>query len=144
MSVVPKDILKTYFETGDYPTQAQFANLIDSLRHVSDKIDESDLTDSLISVINSMGIGSNPPIITEPGAGTVVIPRNILIDVIVVLHSNDTDFSAGWSEGGEDVVDGFHITSNVSIIQTGIYQVEDRILYLNNVTESTVVKLYKR
>ena len=144
MSVVTKDILKTYFETGDYPTHLQFANLIDSLRHVNDKIDESDLTDTLISVINSMGLGSNPPIITEPGAATVLIPRNTLIDVIVVLHSNDTDFSAGWEDGAEDVVDGFHIPNSVSIIQTGIYQVEDRILYLNNVTESTVVKLYKR
>ena len=25
-----RDILKTYFETGDYPTEAQFAELIDS------------------------------------------------------------------------------------------------------------------
>jgi hypothetical protein len=25
-----RDILETYFETGDYPTEAQFAELIDS------------------------------------------------------------------------------------------------------------------
>lgn len=28
--------LKTYFETGDKPTQAQFVNLIDSLEHKDD------------------------------------------------------------------------------------------------------------
>lgn len=31
-----KDQLKTFFETGDYPTQEQFADLIDSLAHVND------------------------------------------------------------------------------------------------------------
>lgn len=31
-----KDILKTYFETGDFPTEAQFTELIDSFRHIQD------------------------------------------------------------------------------------------------------------
>ncbi|CAM1343789.1 tail fiber domain-containing protein [Tenacibaculum amylolyticum] len=31
-----KNILKTYFQTGDFPTEAQFAELIDSFRHVDD------------------------------------------------------------------------------------------------------------
>ena len=36
MAVETKPTLKTYFETGDIPTQAQFGNLIDSLAHISD------------------------------------------------------------------------------------------------------------
>jgi len=31
-----RDILKTYFETGDYPTEAQFAELIDSYTHLDE------------------------------------------------------------------------------------------------------------
>ncbi|NQY05776.1 MAG: hypothetical protein HRT68_06115 [Flavobacteriaceae bacterium] len=31
-----RDILKTYFETGDYPTEAQFAKLIDSYAHLNE------------------------------------------------------------------------------------------------------------
>ncbi|WP_452602537.1 hypothetical protein [Pontimicrobium sp. MEBiC06410] len=31
-----RDILKTYFETGDYPTEAQFAELIDSYAHLNE------------------------------------------------------------------------------------------------------------
>ncbi len=34
--LAPRDQLKTYFETGKYPTQNQFSDLIDSLRHKGD------------------------------------------------------------------------------------------------------------
>jgi len=33
-----REILKTYFETGKYPTEAQFAELIDAFRHVDENI----------------------------------------------------------------------------------------------------------
>ena len=33
MSIQTREVLKTYFETGDYPTEAQFSALIDSLFH---------------------------------------------------------------------------------------------------------------
>ena len=39
-----KNILKMYFETGDKPTQSQYENLIDSLRHAYDKIPLEDLS----------------------------------------------------------------------------------------------------
>jgi len=38
-----KETLKGYFSTGDKPTQTQFENLIDSLRHAYDKIPAEDL-----------------------------------------------------------------------------------------------------
>ena len=38
MAVNTKAVLKTYFETGDVPTEAQFESLIDSLQHVNDEV----------------------------------------------------------------------------------------------------------
>jgi hypothetical protein len=38
-----KTILKSYFETGDKPTQSQYEDLIDSLRHVDDNLPASDV-----------------------------------------------------------------------------------------------------
>jgi hypothetical protein len=38
-----KTTLKSYFETGDIPTQSQYENLIDSLRHLDDKLPISDI-----------------------------------------------------------------------------------------------------
>lgn len=35
MAIKSKEILKSYFETGDKPTESQFRDLIDSLAHVS-------------------------------------------------------------------------------------------------------------
>ncbi len=38
-----KENLKKYFETGDKPTQAEYAELIDALRHVDDKLAIADV-----------------------------------------------------------------------------------------------------
>ncbi|PJJ67448.1 hypothetical protein [Chryseobacterium geocarposphaerae] len=38
-----REELKTYFETGKYPTQIQFAELIDSLRHKADALSYRDI-----------------------------------------------------------------------------------------------------
>ena len=44
MSQKSREILKSYFETGDYPTEAQFAALIDSLVHKDDFIAQGKVT----------------------------------------------------------------------------------------------------
>lgn len=41
--ITTRETLKTYFELGDYPTQAQFAELIDSLRHKNDALSYRDI-----------------------------------------------------------------------------------------------------
>ncbi len=46
-----KTVLKEYFETGDKPTQQQYWSLIDSLRHVNDKIPLDDLQEDVLSQI---------------------------------------------------------------------------------------------
>lgn len=45
MAIRTKSVLKTFFETGDFPTQEQFADLIDSLRHLQEAIAIGDITD---------------------------------------------------------------------------------------------------
>lgn len=44
-----KNILKAYFETGDKPTQSQYENLIDSLRHVYDDIPIGDIDGDIVT-----------------------------------------------------------------------------------------------
>jgi len=36
MAIVKRNILKSWFETGDKPTEPQFSSLIDSLSHAND------------------------------------------------------------------------------------------------------------
>lgn len=42
--ITPREVLKSYFEKGDYPTQDQFAELIDSLKHKQDPISSKEFT----------------------------------------------------------------------------------------------------
>jgi hypothetical protein len=63
-AIEPRSILKTYFESGDVPTQDQFANLIDSFIHQTD--------DGLTLV----GIG------VDTSSGSVVAGRKFEDDVI--------------------------------------------------------------
>lgn len=47
-----RDILKSYFQTGKYPTEGQFAELIDSMRHQGDVIG-MDKVNGLYDALNS-------------------------------------------------------------------------------------------
>ncbi len=42
--ILPPDILKGYFQKGSFPTQAQFAALIDSMRHKGEKLELTDVS----------------------------------------------------------------------------------------------------
>lgn len=53
MPIKTSDILKSYFETGDKPTQAQFIDLIDSQRHRLDSIPITDV-DGLAAILNDL------------------------------------------------------------------------------------------
>lgn len=49
--VINREILKTYFRSGAYPTEAQFAALIDSLRHKNEPVQIDDV-ERLASLLN--------------------------------------------------------------------------------------------
>ena len=52
MAILSRDILKSYFRTGAYPTEEQFAALIDSFRHYLDEVPMSKVT-GLTEALNS-------------------------------------------------------------------------------------------
>lgn len=58
MSVQSKTTLKTYFETGDKPTQQQFEDLIDSLMHISATGTMATLQEAIAGIENTKGITS--------------------------------------------------------------------------------------
>lgn len=54
--LITRDQLKTYFETGKYPTQNQFSDLIDSLRHKQDGLTKKE-TITLANTLNAIKSG---------------------------------------------------------------------------------------
>lgn len=88
--------LKSYFETGKFPTQEQFADMIDSLRHVQAAISMADVT-NLNSIINGLVAIAQLPTLLEgfkvrapiTGSGiantTVQVPADMLIREVIVF-----------------------------------------------------------
>lgn len=81
-----KSILKSYFETGDKPTQEQFENLIDSFVHQDDNtkiyitgIDNNDQGDVMVRLSNGGRIAIQNPanVITQDNKIKVVSLGNI-------------------------------------------------------------------
>ena len=74
-AIETRDVLKTYFETGDIPTEDQFANLIDSFLSIqidapTDRIDELELKLQALGLLTTAPGG--PP--TNFGTGALVGP----------------------------------------------------------------------
>lgn len=82
MAVQTKDTLKAYFETGDFPTQAQFADLIDSLLHVTGSIPISQVT-GLQAVLDGL-VQAGPLTDTFDADTTVTLPTAQLVREIVL------------------------------------------------------------
>ena len=51
MAKVSRNTLKNYFRTGAYPTEQQFGNFIDSMRHMDDMIPMGSV-EGLIDALN--------------------------------------------------------------------------------------------
>jgi len=111
MAIKSKATLKTYFETGDFPTESQFADLIDSLRHEDEEVPLNEVT-GLLDILNQLGGGAvgllsdlkltvggpggfDPPV----GATTVTLPPEYA-GLRIRVYSGGPDaymLWAGWT-----------------------------------------------
>ena len=141
MAVTSKDILKSWFVTLSKPLQDQFWCWLDSYRHVNDKITSDDLSDDLKATINNAAIQA---IVTAPGAASIVIPADTLIDMVVVYDASNPVFSAGTAAGLKDIIADIQLTNGKATIANVILEDADYTIYFNNTTPNTVIKLLKR
>jgi hypothetical protein len=112
MPVRSIDVLKSWFQTGDKPTEAQFADLIDSFRHAATPIAMTDV-DGLATALNGLAnrsellpllpiVGIYDPLL--PPAGAIAIPDNSLVKALVLRGSTaDIEVSVGTSPGDSDI-----------------------------------------
>lgn len=68
MSIISIVTLKTYFQTGDFPTENQFVDLIDTLTGAGIYFGSKSLTAAQIKTLNSVPI----TLVAAPGAGYAV------------------------------------------------------------------------
>ncbi|MFQ5865600.1 MAG: hypothetical protein ACE5IW_10260 [bacterium] len=89
MAQLDRIALKAYFETGDKPTQAQFADLIDSLFAL---IDNNTVTKVIIANVPIVGDGSGGKILKR---GNLVLQMGEYGENDLSITTDDGAFSAG-------------------------------------------------
>lgn len=117
MAIVSKVTLKTYFETGDKPTEGQFEDLIDSLAHVTDVGGGggggADIRLGFVTTNAAAFVwysGDDPPTFTEDAAGEYTLTEiaGTLIKKIQFIGNEDSLSGSGGllihivSEDGND------------------------------------------
>ena len=94
MAEESRTILKTYFETGDIPTEAQFINFLDSYFHKDDIIPAENVED--LAPIEEVISGS----------GNYQIAAGKLLIGIVLVPSISGSYTIGTTGGGDEIDSG--------------------------------------
>jgi hypothetical protein len=98
--------LKTYFETGDYPTESQFADLIDSFLNIDENDAVTGITDNGDDTYTFQLLSGGSVTLNSAG-----IPDNIPIANIIGLQAalnTYVDLSTNQTVGGEKIWSASH------------------------------------
>lgn len=147
-----KDTSKSWFETGDYPTQAQFAQVFEWLRWKDEQVGVGDLSAEIVVLLNSVALVLPQLLIIAGGAtGSYTIPAGYAIHRIYAkLSGGLTTIKAGNAPGlgnymGEGELPGgitqvFDFTV-VADANTPVYFTLDSTAYLSLI-ETCSLKIY--
>lgn len=160
MAKTARNTIKTWFETGDFPTQTQFWNWLDSFWHKDDAIPTSsitDLDDLLAGKATTEETDSLQTQIDEIVSGTVemistdanikyTIPAGKLLEKIVVIPTDDlSGFGIGTQDGGFDIYPVMPVGANAAeVIVINKYGSGDTDIWFNGITSQTTIKIYLR
>lgn len=82
-----KDVIKSFFKTGDYPTQGQFYDLFDKIWFKDEKLAISDIA-GLADTINSIG-DAVQGFTSVSGTLTYTIPAGFLLEHVILKPLED-------------------------------------------------------
>jgi hypothetical protein len=118
-----RDTVKGYFETGDYPTQAQFWDLFDKLFFKDEFF--------VASRIRGTGVGQ------------IDIPEDTWIDKIGIVGNSAIVVSIGTYPGGNDVLDNQAMNSTQGF-NTDVYFEAAGTLYITGIVPTTKLIIFTR
>jgi hypothetical protein len=103
MAIKQRDLIKTWFETGDFPTQQQFWDAWDSYWHKEDAIPIAAVS-GLADILYTIPVNTNQIINGSiSGTGTVALPAGKLVYGLAVFAADgDGDILLGTNAGGAD------------------------------------------
>lgn len=168
MAVQTISTLKSWFETGDYPTQQQFWDWLDSYRHkstgvpleevtalvvtlqakadlINGKVPVSQLPDAVVSGDLAELIAAVEKLTPEDlvaGATTWSVPYDCLIEILLVKDASGIDFKAGTTVGGNELIETR--VDGDSPLAINYPVTEGQTIYFTGVESDTTIKIYKR
>ena len=142
-----KDTSKGWFETGDFPTQAQFAQVFDWQSWKDEPIGVLDLSTELRALLNLIDVAPLEVVVTG-WAGSYTIPAGYAIHRIYArLSTGFSIITAGDSAGAADIINETDLTAGITAaIDVTIIADIDRTVYFSIDTEDettqTFLKIY--
>ncbi|MBL7779921.1 MAG: hypothetical protein JNM22_01805 [Saprospiraceae bacterium] len=111
--------IKSWFQTGDKPTQSQFWDWLDSFVHKDDTIEINNvngLDDALGSLASQAAVDAITPILLSGTATSrsVTIPAGTFLDVIRIKSTSSMTFSVGLSAGTKEIVSDESVAANTA------------------------------
>jgi|SRR5690242_3195320 len=137
-----KDTAKPWFNTGKYPTQAQFYQLFEWLRWKDEEIAIADVT-GLQDIINDLPAPANGvnPVSTFglSADGSKTIPAGGILTQIIVDSDVDMVLNIGNAAGGNDIIADLAITGGVPMPITVVVYAKgaDRDIFFSGITQAT-------
>lgn len=149
MPVQSRSVIKTWFETGDFPTQQQFWDWIDSVLWAGEVqiTDIVNLLDALQAKADKAALDAfeQGDRVAFEGDGYYDIPQNYLLEKVIVLYGADGSLKIGTTAGGEDILPELPWTvANVDPITIDKYAKVTRRIYFTGPTAGSVIIFLKR
>jgi hypothetical protein len=151
MPVQTRDQLKQWFETGDYPTQQQFWDWIDSFFHVNDGIaiaNVTGLTAALTAKAEQAALDGfeQGELISYDADAVYVIPAGYLLEKILCKYGSAGTLKLSLvANGNEDVLPETDIANGWNRpIELNLVAEANTNLYLAGIPNTTKVLFIKR
>lgn len=140
--------LKTWFETGDKPTQQQFWDWLDSFIHKDDGIAQSQVTglvDSLNSLATQASVNELKAIVLTTSASSVsaVLPAGVILEKVRIKSNAVQTVNIGITPGGSEIYPGDATAANQVAIIVLDYDIEAvTTVYFSGLAGNNLIKIY--
>lgn len=148
-----KDTAKTYFQTGDKPSQSQFYQTFDWLRWADDTIAIADVTGltaalalkadqaSLAALINILF----PFKVLLTANGSYTIPAGMIVEKIILTPAATATLKIGTTNGGEEIMIADTVAGGADkSVTVDIIARADTIIYFTGLVGSTTILIYRK
>jgi hypothetical protein len=140
-----KETAKSWFERGDKPTQAQFAQVFDWLRWKDEELPTPSDANKLDKIVFD-AFEQGQVVAFPAGNGSFVLDANYLLEKVIVLTPIDALVKIGDTFGGEEVCPETPVSSAIG----GVIEVNAfangvaRTLFLSGIPVNTKIVFIKR